>query len=577
MKNTQESRQLRIWPAVVIVALQWLLAFGIGAVAPGTPAKFFGMMAGPPLGLLLLFGWWMFASRAPRGERWMGVLLPLAGFVAAFVLAHRSATTAVFSYGIPVFCLLFLLWSVLAQRWPGRRRRLSLIALILISTLGWALLRSAGVDGDMAIDLSWRWSQTAEQRLLAADFETGPAVTADDPAIGSGTAAWPGFRGAARDGVVSSPRIATNWSATPPEQLWKQPVGPGWSSFAVAGELIFTQEQRGEEEIVVAYRAATGDKVWQHADLVRFWEPMAGAGPRATPQIEGGRLFSLGATGILNALDAATGSLIWSRDVATDSGAAVPEWGFASSPLRIDDLVVIYTGAGDGKAVVAYGAEGGEPRWFAAAGAPSYSSVHELTLQGVRQLLILTGGGATSLAPADGAVLWQHEWLAVLGGARIVQPVVTAAGDVLIGTGLGQGLRSLAVEHDAGGWHTEARWTSKRLKPYFNDFVVHRGHIYGFDDRIMSCLDVTNGERRWKGGRYGSGQLLLLADQDLLLVLSDRGKVAVVAATPQGFSELASLQAIAGKTWNHPVIADGVLYVRNSEEMAAFRLPLEQG
>jgi outer membrane protein assembly factor BamB len=206
----------------------------------------------------------------------------------------------------------------------------------------------------------------------------------------------------------------------------------------------------------------------------------------------------------------------------------------------------------------------------------SYSSLQRERLGGVDQLLILTGDGATSLAPADGAVLWRHEW-PVPGGARIVQPTVTPDGGILIGTGFGLGMRRLAVNRTDGDWQTAERWTSRGMKPYYNDFALHRGHVYGFDGRILACLDLETGEREWKGGRYGNGQLLLLPELDLLLVLSDRGDVALVEATPEGFSELARMPAISGKTWNHPVLADGVLYVRNGEEMAAFRMPTEGG
>ena len=190
---------------------------------------------------------------------------------------------------------------------------------------------------------------------------------------------------------------------------------------------------------------------------------------------------------------------------------------------------------------------------------------------GVAQVVLLSEAGATSVAPRDGTLLWGHAWKQ---GMRIVQPALTQAGDVLIGTGDGQGLRRVAVAHGSGGWTVEERWASAGLKPHFNDFVVHEGHAFGFDGRILSCVDVEDDTRKWKGGRYGHGQLVVLPDQDLLLVLSEEGEVALVSATPNQFTELGRFPVIEGKTWNHPVLIGDILLVRNGQEMAAFRLSL---
>lgn len=576
MSEKQTSAGLRLWPGVAIVVLQWLAVFGTGIVAPATAVQFFGMMGGPIVGILLFFLWWCFASRAPRLDRVLGFLLPLLAFAAAFALADRSAKMAVFVYGIPIFCLAFVVAAYLTRQWPHQRRRLALVAVTLVAAGVWTLLRSEGVDGAMGTELAWRWQATAEERLLASGMDGDLTASRAGTRAEVEAAEWPGFRGAARDGLITGLRVATDWSVSPPEEIWRRPVGPGWGSFAVAGDRLYTQEQRGEDELVTAYRASTGEPIWMHRDPVRFWEALAGAGPRATPTLADGRVYTFGATGILNVLEASDGARVWSRDVAAETGAPTPEWGFSSSPLVIDGLVIVFGGAADGKAVAAYDAATGEPRWFAPAGPRSYSSLHPASLAGIQQLILLTNAGASGLSPADGTVLWEHVWQVPQGGTRIVQPAFAGGGGVLIGTGFGQGVRRIAVEYGSDGWQIEERWTSRGLKPYYNDFVVNRSHVYGFDGRILACLDLETGERAWKGGRYGNGQLVLLNDQDLLLVLSERGEVALVAARPDGwFSELARMPAIEGKTWNHPVIADGVLYVRNGEEMAAFRLPVE--
>jgi hypothetical protein len=223
--------------------------------------------------------------------------------------------------------------------------------------------------------------------------------------------------------------------------------------------------------------------------------------------------------------------------------------------------------------LVAYDLASGQPRWFGPSGGGGYSSPHLLTIAGVPQILLLSGGGATSVSPADGTVLWEHRWHDFEG---ILQPAVAPNGDLLIavGTGMGGGVRRLKVARESSGWTAGERWTSSGLKPYFSDFVVHEGHAYGFDGSILACIDLENGERKWKGGRYGHGQLVLLADQDLLLVLSEQGELALVSALPDKHTEVARVPAIEGKTWNHPVLAGDRLLVRNDQEMAAYRLTL---
>ncbi len=208
-------------------------------------------------------------------------------------------------------------------------------------------------------------------------------------------------------------RIETDWSRSPPAELWRRPIGPGWSSFAVSGNLLFTQEQRGDDEVVSCYDATTGEPLWRHRDPTRFWESNAGAGPRATPSLSGDRVYTLGATGILNALVAGDGSVVWSRNAAADTGAEVPDWGFTNSPLVIGDVVIVYAGG-----LVAYD--------LTTAG--SYSSPHLLILDGVVQIVVLSGAGATSVTLAGGTPLWEHSW-----PSGIVQPALMANGDLPTG------------------------------------------------------------------------------------------------------------------------------------------------
>lgn len=614
--------QLRVWPGVVAAVLLCLLRFVAPALLPDMALYALLGAVGCAVAIVL---WWLFFSRAAWIERAGAILLMAIVLYSTSFVVHISIRTAMMGNLLPVYSIFVLppalvLWAVATRRLSDGVRRMWLVVTICLACGVFTILRTDGVKG-FGSQLTWRWSKTAEERLLAQsanepvsspspaaatspapatspettnapaaspDSQTlsaaatstkpiertasSPAVRPDAPPAPMVTkpAEWPGFRGPARDGIIHGLRINTDWTTSPPVPLWHQPIGPGWSSFAVSGDLFYTQEQRGEDEIVACYRVGSGEAVWRHRDKVRFWESNGGPGPRATPTLSNGRVYAFGATGLLNALDAGTGAVVWSRDAAADAHQKVPMWGFSSSPLIIGDIVVI---AASGK-LVAYDLMTGKPRWFGPDLPGSYSSPHLATIDGVDQILLLTASGATSVATPDGTVLWEHSWPE---GTTIVQPALTGDGDVLIntltGTG-GLGIRRLAVAHEPAGWKVAERWTSTGLKPYFNDFVVHKGYAYGFDGSILSCIDLQDGRRKWKGGRYGDGQLVLLPDQDLLFVISEEGELALVNATPDQFTEIARFKAIDGKTWNHPVLVRDFLLVRNGEEMAAFRLSL---
>ena len=312
------QKPLRLWPGVVAVMLQWLVRFGVPIVVPGAMA--FGVIGGLFCGLAIVV-WWAFFSRAPRSERWGAVVLMIVAMVATILLAC----------GV------------------------------------WTLFRTGGITGDGDSDFAWRWAETPEERFLAQAGDE-PATLPSAPAVEKTGADWPGFRGPSRDGIIPGVRIETDWSASPPVELWRRPIGPGWSSFAVRGNLLYTQEQRGDDEVVACYNVTTGEPVWRHRDAARFWESNAGAGPRATPTLSDGRVYTFGATGILNVLDAGDGAVVWSRNAASDTDAKVPGWGFSSSPLVVDDVVIVAVG-GDG-----------------------YSSPHLLTIDGVAQILLMSGG-----------------------------------------------------------------------------------------------------------------------------------------------------------------------------------------
>jgi len=587
------SRKLRLWPGIVIVVILFLFRIGVKALVPGIEGFGYAVL-GSLACMLLLILWWLFFSRARWSERLGAVGVMAVTLVAIWFLKHESMWLQwLFAYAVPLLALAFVTWAVVTRRMTGGIRLVTMIATIVIACSVWLLVRQDGMNGDHIASFGWRWSASAEERLLAqnAELPAAPATAPGSAAPPASTSAspstsvapateaakestapatparaeseWPGFRGPRRDGIARGVRIKTDWSASPPTQMWRRKIGPGWSSFAVSGDLLYTQEQRGEEEVVACYNATNGQPVWSHRDKARFFESVGGAGPRSTPTLHNGRVYAFGATGILNALDAATGKVLWSRNVQAETNTAVPFWGFSSSPLVIGDAVIV---AASGN-LVAYDAATGNQKWVGPKAGGSYSSPHLVTVGGVPQVLLIGENRLVSVSPTDGKEIWEHQW----GGNFIVQPAYVSDNEILI-TSQENGARSLGVTRDANGWTVKERWTSNGLKPYFNDFVVHKGYAFGFDGRILSCIDLKDGQRKWKGGRYGNGQLVLLPDQDLLLVLSEEGELALVGATPDQFSEVAKVPGLQGKTWNHPALVGDLLLVRNGEEMAAFRL-----
>ncbi|HTL56254.1 MAG TPA: PQQ-binding-like beta-propeller repeat protein [Candidatus Limnocylindrales bacterium] len=573
MNTTQTGKSilqkpLRLWPGVVIVILQWLLRFVLPIVAPNAVA--IAVISGLAGGLAIVV-WWLFFSRAAWLDRLAGVgLMAVSLYVTTRFLDKSLATGAqgmlFFVLAVPVLSLAFVACTIVSRHLGDGPRRVAMALSILLACSVWTLIKTGGFTGNFENDLKWRWTKTPEEQLLSQ--KTDESIFTQSDRTVKPAAEWPGFRGAERDGVARGVRVETDWSHSPPVQLWRRSVGPGWSSFAVRNDFCYTQEQRGQDEFVTCYRIISGKPVWRHGDPARFWESNGGAGPRGTPTLDRNRVYTFGATGILNALDASSGALVWSRNVAADSDMKIPGWGFASSPLVIGDLVVV---AADGK-LAAYDVNDGKPRWFGPTHRGSYSSPHQWMVDGVPQVLLLSGAGLTSVTPTDGKVLWEYAW----EGVTIVQPAPIGDGDILVSTGGGgggAGIRRMVVKHSPDGWTLTERWTSSGLKPYFNDFVVHKGHAYGFDGSLLACIELEQGKRRWKGGRYGNGQLVLLPDQDALLVVSEKGDLALVSATSDDFKELARVEAIHGKTWNHPVVTGNLLLVRNAEEMAAFQLP----
>ena len=407
----------------------------------------------------------------------------------------------------------------------------------------------------------------SESNAQRADLTT---TSADD---------FPQFLGPSRDCVVHGVRLARDWTTQPPREVWRVPVGAGWSSFAIVGDYAVTQEQRGVDELVTCYELATGRLVWAHGDSTRYDSVVAGDGPRATPTIHQGKVYTQGSTGFLDCLDGATGKPIWSHDLVKEynivdaKGAPRLEWGRSGSPLIVDGMVILGVGGGKGNCVVAFDAETGDVVWHVGDDFVSYASPMLATLAGKRQLVMINETTVTGHDPATGEILWSYAWPPT--DSKAAQPVVIDDHHILVAASYGMGAMLLEIESDdAGEFLVKPVWErfDLSLKPKFTNLALVDRIVYGLDEGVMCAFDVDSKKRTWKRGRYGHGQLLAIGD--LLLVTTEGGEVVLVEASADEHRELGRLQALSDKTWNNPALSGARLLVRNHKEAACYELPL---
>jgi outer membrane protein assembly factor BamB len=412
------------------------------------------------------------------------------------------------------------------------------------------------------------------QAAIQAPAVVAPTIVAPGAAPAVAPAAgpapyWTDFRGPNRDGHYRERPILTTWPAAGLSPVWKQPVGEGYASFVVARGRAFTIEQRGPKEVVAAYDVTTGLELWSSDWAARFSEMLGGDGPRATPTWSDGRVYALGAAGELRCLDDGTGKVLWRVNILEDNGASNLEWGMAASPLVVNDTVIVLPGGPNGRSVVAYDRRTGARVWSALDDHAAYSSPMLVTLAGVRQLLVLSASRLMGLTPDRGQVLWSYPWTTQYD-INAAQPLVVSGTRVFISSGYGAGAAVIEVAPNAPAWTVREVWRNTRMKNQFTSSVLEAGFIYGLDESILACVDAATGDLKWKGGRYGYGQVLLASGH--LLVLTEDGDLALVRATSERHDELVRFHALDGKTWNHPAMADGYLLIRNLNQMAAFDL-----
>jgi len=529
------------------------------------------------------------APKSGRGPKRMwvpilGLALSAAGMFALQLLLPETIDTGGKRMLTLIVALVGFLWVLgwfFFASGLSARARIGTAVVLLAAMLATGLsIRRVEFSGDMVPSFDWRW--TKDRYVALEEHRTRGSEHADDPVLGliDLAAVTPGqddvleFRGPNRDGVSPGPALARDWATSPPKLLWRQPVGGGYASFLKIGPALITIEQRRDQEAIVAYAADTGHELWVYEYPALFSETLGGDGPRATPTYHDGKIYSLGATGELVALDFATGKKLWQLNILKDNECANLDWGMSGSPLIHEDVVIVNPGDQKGtdksRAVVGYALADGKRRWAAGRAKTSYASPMLVTLGGTQQILIFDGVGLAGCDPTDGRELWRFPWKSDFD-INAAQPVILDDQQIVITSASGSAL--VQVNRDAGAWTAEQVWMSRRLKGGYASPMAYDGALYGIDESILVALDLADGKQKWKDrkGQYGHGQML--RRDDLLVILGEAGELALVEATPTKFNELARIQAIEGKTWNVPLLVGNRVYVRNHLEMAAYELP----
>ncbi len=519
--------------------------------------------------------WWLLATLVVIAG---GLFFAIQGLGASIT---RPARDLVYLWG--TINLAIYLWIRICSPFSAPRQQSLVLLSLLVQAAVSLAVRTDGFAGDGRVIFKWRWSPTADERWRQVEpinYGTDSTKHAPLPVVTD----YPAFRGADRSGSVSIPHLDWDWESHPPRELWRRSVGPGWSSFSVVGQQCVTQEQRGEHESIVGYDLPTGRELWVHHDQTRFDELTSGAGPRATPTIHDGRVYSLGATGVLNCLELATGNQIWGTNLF--HGKKLPIFGFTSSPWVGQEYVYVTLGDEHGS-LVAIDRKSGDVVWRQETRSAGYSSPQSWTTTTGDQMLVFDGIGLHGHDSTTGETLWSLPWGGTSDqqvnvgqpilvppetGSQLIQPEDSALDLFLISSGYGRGTALMSLMQRADHrWEARERWQSKSLKSKFSSIVIKDLFAYGLDEGILTCISLRDGSRKWKRGRYGYGQILLV--NDVLLIQAESGRVHLVWASPASYQEVASLKGLADRTWNQPTLAGPYLLLRNDREAVCYLLP----
>jgi outer membrane protein assembly factor BamB len=605
-RMTTRGKVVFVFVAAITAVLTAISLYMLNADADPSQQAMGGMIFGAAA-FVVPVAWFSWFSPFSRTTQFVGAAIAYA-VAAVFLQTGEPAEAAlanILTLAFGILCVSALGLGVLYFA-SGKVKVASILLTVLAIATFFTIFKLEDPTGNMVPRIRYRFTATRDRLLKQPNPSTSSAAidlttTPND---------FPRFLGTDGDSVIKHPvTLDTDWSTHPPQPIWRKPIGAGWSAFAIVNGHAVTMEQRDTQELVTCYDLKSGELVWSHGIEGRHEDPLGGIGPRATPTVVDGKVYACGATGVLRCLDGATGKLLWSQDLRAERhldaamDLANVAWGRAASPLVVDDLVIIPAGGrslsqlsdqekkslglsmptatnvpqvGDFVSLIAFNRHTGEQVWQGGTSQVSYASPQLVTLDGVRQIAILNQDNVAGHDIATGKQLWQFYWPGESNsGASNSQVHILPGDQVFVSKGYSQGCAVYQVKHHGDQWSVDAEpvWANRTvMKTKFTNVVIHNGFIYGLSDGVLECVDASDGRRKWKRGKYGHGQVLLVGKT--LIVLGEAGQLALVAATPDAFNELASIQVLEGKTWNNPALSGDLLLVRNAEEAACYRLPV---
>lgn len=504
-------------------------------------------------------------SDAKRRSRWK-LLVWMEGILALIWVAlkqvpffeEKGAGGAVDLLFVILAFALGLIWLLFLSRLRWQSCLIGLLAMLPL----FVLVKMDGHTGGFFPQFSWRWGKESAKEMPEL---TGKVAKEGTVILTEGSKHFPRFLGAEMKNWVSGGLLPDGWEESVPKELWRMQMGEGWSAFSVAGDFAYTMEQRGKTETTICYELRTGEAVWVHEEDVRFEESMGGDGPRSTPTVVDGTVFSYGATGILNCLDARTGEVIWGKDVLAEVDQDVPTWAKSNAPLVVEGKVIVTLGKKAEKNLAAFDVSSGDLVWRAGDYSSSYASPVVATLAGKRQIVAMQQKSIDGYEIESGEVLWSFP----IGNKQgnCASPLIVDD-TVITSSGYGYGTHRIRIKEVGEGFEAEEMWHSRKLKAKFANMVVKDGEVYGLNEGRLVCLNLEDGKLRWRGSNFGHGQILGVGNH--MIVQTEQGGISIVKISPEEEKIMGKFDALEHRTWNNPVLAGRILLVRNDREAIAF-------